>query len=131
MQYQSKLLRILFSSSLGQGLGCLVLLFLCMPSFSAQADFYSWVGPDGRRQVSNVPLSGFTKEGGIRQAYDPRSIVYQHAKMLESIAAQSQEISRQINATRGRSDAPGVSGQLTAPRRARPPRRRDESGRIN
>jgi hypothetical protein len=58
----------------------------------AVAEFYARQDHLGRKHLSNLPPSGFNRNGEIRQAYNPNSIVYQHAKMLEALAVENATI---------------------------------------
>ena len=58
----------------------------------AFAEFYPRNDHLGRKHLSNLPPHSFGHNGEIRPAYDPNSIVYQHAKMREALAEQSAAI---------------------------------------
>lgn len=64
----------------------------CALAGDVGAEFYSWHDDQGRKHVSNIPAHGFTGDGDIAGAYDPNSIVYQYARMLDTLAAQGSAI---------------------------------------
>ena len=61
-------------------------------SMDANAEFFVWRGADAHRQISNVPARGFTADGEIRRSYNPNSIVYQHARMIDALVVREKEI---------------------------------------
>jgi hypothetical protein len=63
---------------------------------NASAEFYVRTDDLGRRHISNLPPRSFANNGGIRRAYDPSSIVYQHARMLEALAEQSDALEHAV-----------------------------------
>jgi len=78
-------------------LGTVVIVTACVVrSPNASAEFYSRNDHLGRRHISNLPPHGFARNGEIRRSYDPNSIVYQHAQMLEALAAQSAAIAQSV-----------------------------------
>jgi hypothetical protein len=60
----------------------------------ASAEFHVWRDDQGGKHISNVPAQGFIGDGDIRSTYDPNSIVYQHARLLDTLAAQGEAIAR-------------------------------------
>lgn len=70
----------------------LVTMLACVVASDAGAEFHVWYDARGHKQVSTVPTQGFDRNGAIRSAYNPNSIVYQHTRMRRALAAQSYEI---------------------------------------
>ncbi len=82
----------------------------------SSAEFYARRDHLGRTHLSNLPPRSFDHNGEIRRAYDPNSIVYQHAKMLEALADQSAEIAQaQEQEAREIENKAAVLGALKAP----------------
>jgi len=78
----------------GIGPFCTALIFIvgCLAGTDARAEFYVWYDDEGHKHISNVPAQGFTRSGDVRDAYDPNSIVYQHALMLDQLTQQGRKI---------------------------------------
>ena len=85
---------------------CAAFIFFvgCMACLDAPAEFYVWYDDEGHKHVSNVPAPGFTGDVDVRGAYDPRSIRYQHARMLDALADQRKEIALERDNGRRRSE---------------------------
>jgi hypothetical protein len=92
----------------GHAGGCfctaLVLVIGCLGCADARAEFFVWYDDEGHKHVSNVAAQGFTGDGDVRGAYDPRSIVYQHARMLDKLTQQGREIAFERDNERRRSE---------------------------
>lgn len=89
------------------------------------AEFYVRNDHLGRKHVSNLSPHGFTRNGEIRSAYDPNSIVYQHAKMLETLAAESAALAQAREQQAHDSDNKIIALQ------PRPTRRAPREGAMN
>jgi hypothetical protein len=61
-------------------------------STQASAEFSVWRAAGGQRQISNIPAHGFTADGELRRSYHPNSIAFQHARMLDTLAAQEKQM---------------------------------------
>lgn len=89
----------------------LIIITGCTLVHDAVAEFYVWNDDQGRKHVSNIPARGFAGVGNIRSAYDPNSIVYQHARMLDTLAEQSAAIAHKREAERRRTELERREGQ--------------------
>ena len=65
---------------------------------------------NGQRHISIIPESGYAKDGEILESYDPNSIVYQHARMLEDLRMEHIELTRRSN------DDSATAGKTVMPR---------------
>ena len=120
MRSQSSCLSDSRSANTKTSLRYVLFVITCLISLSTYADFYVWTNSHGQRQVSNVPHSGFTEAGRLKQAYDPNSIVYQHAQMLEAIAVQGEEIALQLDLGSEALDRDTFAESIIRPVRAAP-----------
>jgi len=46
----------------------------------------------GKRHVSIIPKSGYDENGEIKDNYNPNSIVFQHAQMVQELLKENREI---------------------------------------
>ena len=112
------------TSGIARWLGALVLATVWLAhSPITSAEFYPRNDHLGRKHLSNLPPRSFDRNGEIRRAYDPNSIVYQHQRMLEALAAQSAVIAqaREQEARETENRAAALEA-LHAPPVRRPPR---------
>ena len=101
------------------GLITLVLITVSLTaSPAANAEFYVRKDDLGRSHISNLPPRSFANNGKIRRAYDPNSIVYQHARMREALAEQSAALVHARDEERLNSIDRGYLPSAPPPRRA-------------
>ena len=46
----------------------------------------------GKRHISIIPKSGYDENGEIKDSYNPNSIVFQHARMVQELLKENREI---------------------------------------
>lgn len=70
-------------------------LFLCNEAVVAEEKIQFNVVRDGKqeRHISMIPEAGYTRDGRIRESYNPNSIVHQYDQMLRNLRQEYRELS--------------------------------------
>lgn len=67
---------------------------VCMSAPHASEDIRFDVFKDssGKRHISIIPKQGYDQRGNIKEAYNPNSIVHQHAELVRKLKKENLEI---------------------------------------